>query len=62
MVLYVHKGRTSDLSEVDICDDFVADSETRLRILAKFCKNLNNKIQFCFTNKTHITTEERMMY
>ena len=36
MVLHVHKGRTSDLSEVDICNDFVADSETRLRIFGEF--------------------------
>ena len=36
MVLHVHKERTSDLSEVDICNDFVADSETRLRIFGKF--------------------------
>ena len=32
MVLHVPKERTSDLREVDICNDFVADSETRLRI------------------------------
>ena len=36
MVLHVHKERTNDLSEVDICNDFVADSETRLRIFGKF--------------------------
>ena len=36
MVLHVRKGRTSDLSEVDICNDFVADSETHLRIFGEF--------------------------
>ena len=32
--LYVNKQRTSDLSEIDICNDFATNSKTCLRILA----------------------------
>ena len=36
LLLHVHKGRTNALNEVDIGNEFVGDSEHRLRMFGKF--------------------------
>ena len=66
MLLLVHKERTtcSDLSEIDISNDIVADSETHSRIFDKFlwfeqyCTS-----QVCFSQiKSHFITVKSVLY
>lgn len=36
MVLHVHKDRTDSLNVIDVANDFVKDSEHRLKMYGKF--------------------------
>lgn len=53
-VLHVHKKRTIDLSMVEICNVFVADSEIRIRFWAKLSDVLQQDYYYLFSLLKHL--------
>ena len=61
MVLHVYKERTSDLVEVDICNDLM-QTHNWFKSYWQIFVNLSRTFQFFLQIKYHIPTVEKVVY